>query len=953
MADSDFTVFSDDNIAVAGILSLGSDSDATVYSSDNTLPKSLSEIDQEDAVSEPESADTNFYGNCEFCSTALGPTALFPCRFFRCVDCESAILCESCCYEMHLGVGVEWHRLEEWIIILEDWKSCSLWIPVADEGAELTAEMDSIYGIDEENARKRKSYAASDDPMSLFPPVQQLYLEETLWREGLGYSCESQIYALCNEPVGVAEWTGNFWKHTTLKLIDFVYQLGHGGFACRYPDPMICSLTVLDTSGVHEIRYRYCGCTRSEIASNKVRQFLRNGWYPGSATDPDTCAMFEVLDVFRLLNVVGNINAQDFIRALERKTDVTLTTGLQWLPDRYNVFLRISRQYAFLQRLRRAGRGHDPAGIKAKKPGECMVTCWACPYDGRNLPANWCDVDPKYWYLFRLLSAIDANFKMRNRICAREHDNPFLGPGWGAFVEPTKYKKHLSKYVAEKHISTCIAFAALTQKDTRNTTGLRVSGVGGVVCARHECMQPNGLGDLQKGERYANMDYILMSALSKFDLMELTLSYDIACQWKKNFTERLRKLPTELQIEFDNILVKSGLPVWHALAHEDSCAILNSLNYILGVGRTDGEGVERLWAFLNSCSYQSKEMGLGNRADTIEYKLDSHNFLKNLGQAHPSSGGIQRNKQSNLVGGPGDWQKIIDTFTADHSAPNPYFLPRTDGPTDAEIRASLTAEEKEATSKGQVPLHATSATAFLAAGLQLEDTQHRIKAEIASKNITADRKSKVQEQRLAFMTKLRKLRELQAVYTPGAIQQMKAEEAAHDSDKVPPQSENVCLWLPSGLPAAARTGSRCQRNVAAMEATMREGQCMNVLVAIRMRLHSKRFLINFRDDNITGQVKATCSQTIIGLLGDRVELVVKKYRDAWAALTVLKGVNYAPHLKLLQPSDLILESKDAGDPGKAAKSDREAQKKLGRIGAGTTACSLRSNASSKKTAGIS
>jgi hypothetical protein len=36
---------------------------------------------------------------------------------------------------------------------------------------------------------------------------------------------------------------------------------------------------------------------------------------------------------------------------------------------------------------------------------------------------------------------------------------------------------------------------------------------------------------------YANMDYILTSALAGFDLMELTLSYDIACQWRKNFAE--------------------------------------------------------------------------------------------------------------------------------------------------------------------------------------------------------------------------------------------------------------------------------------------------------------------------------------------------------------------------------------------------------------------------------
>jgi hypothetical protein len=46
-----------------------------------------------------------------------------------------------------------------------------------------------------------------------------------------------------------------------------------------------------------------------------------------------------------------------------------------------------------------------------------------------------------------------------------------------------------------------------------------------------------------------------------------------------------------------------------------------------------------------------------------------------------------------------------------------------DGPMEAEIRASLKKEEQEASKKGQAPLHATSGTAFLAAGLQLEDTQ--------------------------------------------------------------------------------------------------------------------------------------------------------------------------------------------------------------------------------------
>jgi hypothetical protein len=87
-----------------------------------------------------------------------------------------------------------------------------------------------------------------------------------------------------------------------------------------------------------------------------------------------------------------------------------------------------------------------------------------------------------------------------------------------------------------------------------------------------------------------------------------------------------------MRLDLDAIDLESGLPVWHALAHEDACTSINSLNYIPGVGRSDGEGIKQLWAWLNGCSYQSKEMGLGNRADTIEDKLDSHNWVKNVGQ---------------------------------------------------------------------------------------------------------------------------------------------------------------------------------------------------------------------------------------------------------------------------------------------------------------------------------
>jgi hypothetical protein len=52
-----------------------------------------------------------------------------------------------------------------------------------------------------------------------------------------------------------------------------------------------------------------------------------------------------------------------------------------------------------------------------------------------------------------LLVVLDANFKLKNHICANEHPDPSLGPGWGYFVQPEKYRTHIKNYVPEKDVS--------------------------------------------------------------------------------------------------------------------------------------------------------------------------------------------------------------------------------------------------------------------------------------------------------------------------------------------------------------------------------------------------------------------------------------------------------------------------------------------------------------------
>ena len=46
----------------------------------------------------------------------------------------------------------------------------------------------------------------------------------------------------------------------------------------------------------------------------------------------------------------------------------------------------------------------------------------------------------------------------------------------------------------------------MARAETKFATGLRTTGVGLCLCARHEFVQPCGVGDLQKGERYVYLE---------------------------------------------------------------------------------------------------------------------------------------------------------------------------------------------------------------------------------------------------------------------------------------------------------------------------------------------------------------------------------------------------------------------------------------------------------------
>ena len=104
-------------------------------------------------------------------------------------------------------------------------------------------------------------------------------------------------------------------------------------------------------------------------------------------------------------------------------------------------------------------------------------------------------------FLYSLFLYMDANFRLQNRMRSSDEKDPALGPGWSYFVNSDRYHEHIQKYISQEEISTCAGFAALFLANLKRRTGVRVTGVGGVVC-RHEIWRPNGIGNLQKGERF-------------------------------------------------------------------------------------------------------------------------------------------------------------------------------------------------------------------------------------------------------------------------------------------------------------------------------------------------------------------------------------------------------------------------------------------------------------------
>jgi Kyakuja-Dileera-Zisupton transposase len=135
---------------------------------------------------------------------------------------------------------------------------------------------------------------------------------------------------------------------------------------------------------------------------------------------------------------------------------------------------------------------------------------------------------------------------------------------------------------------------------------------------------------------YVNMDYIFFSSIAGTQLRKIVISYDIACQWGRHLRHRLEtSIPRHLHPSPDSDTdFELFVPKFHLPAHKPDCHAPYSFNYAPGVGRTDGEGIERNWSVLNKVAPSLSMMGPGGRWDTMDDVCNYWNWSKtvNLGR---------------------------------------------------------------------------------------------------------------------------------------------------------------------------------------------------------------------------------------------------------------------------------------------------------------------------------
>ncbi|KIM81446.1 hypothetical protein PILCRDRAFT_53455, partial [Piloderma croceum F 1598] len=526
-------------------------------------------------------------------------------------------------------------------------------------------------------------------------------------------------------------------------------------------------------------------------------------------------------------------------------------------------------------------------------------------------------------WLYMLIVAMDANFRLQSCLRGLALKHPALSPGWAYFVDNSPYAAFIKDYVDDEEIVSCVGFQALLNMLTKKSKGLRATGLGAVSCARHQLFRALGMGDLQKGERFCNMDYIFTSSVADVGLRLITISYDVCCQWFIHFWTRMRKLPSHLQINLPVASVQAKVPKFHLQSHQEQCHGPFSFAFTKGVGHVDGEGVERNWDYLNGQGPSTKEMVPGNRWESLDDCCGHSNWRKTVGlgnlllkrmlRAIPEAirtskdfinfDRCLREEDEALVI---QWETELSAWMQDKSLPDPYRIPALHV-TLAQVRLELAEEDKKRVEEGITVSCDVSASGFLTLGMDIQGQQELIRREVKGKSKqTLLQSTSLVERRTLLLKRIQRFREVQRTYMPGLDAPLLAqlEQSALPLNTTSVHVEDSILFMPSELPFATRRRV-CNPGLSDIEDRLRFAEAHDALDHLRHHLQNRTFTNKFKVQNVTGQKHNTRAREVQNRIDDRVKTSQVQYCRARAAMVQLQGHgHWETTLQVLNQSDV-------------------------------------------------
>ncbi|KAL0568608.1 hypothetical protein V5O48_013381 [Marasmius crinis-equi] len=829
-------------------------------------------------------------------------------------------------------------------------------------------EMDEMEDLNI-NDRKRiaRHGASSDGPMMEWKAFTSMFLDELMVSDGQGRFTSTRCFLcrkdgaqpryrcchcyggqlMCKDcivkehqcrPLDPVEyWNGFYFEPTTLASLGLIIQLAHPvGECCGLPEPFRSGFTVVDLFGIQDVNINSCLCQREDVAGNRLQQLLRFRLYPATVQTPGTAFSFRLLNLFHTMTLQGRVTLYDFYRSIEKRTD---GTGTIRVKDRYDVFVRVARQWRYLKQLRRGGIGNVLGqDLQNIEPGSLAIRCIACPRPNVNLPDSWREAAKEWKFLYQKFIAVDACFRLKRRTVSSEQKDPGLYTGLAYFVPQAVYQEFARRAPEQDEKSSCPGLMAIDQANTRFAKGYTQTGAILCLCSRHEMIEPNGTVDTNKGEKFCLTDYAIASSQRLSDqFLDRVLSYDICCQYCRNFASRMKELPEHIRMDIDPAKWQFVVPKLHITGHNRECQENFAFHLLVGSGQTDGEGVERHWASIGPIATSTREMGPGHRRDTIDDHLAFWNWTKIIGlgellrkrrqraceksQAHAEEfkGFCQSQQETTLQG----WrQKVLD-YEAGRTVPgkvgrydldgllipNPYSN-TSKGKSEHDVRLEYATKEAKEELEGIPPIHDVSPSAFMETGLAVEEQQRMLVMELAKdKNVSTIHQVELVERRARLLRLVARLRSLQQVYTPHAIATLnntaKSPESiasntpttnkdlAFDLQKLTkPASkgnvESAMLYLPSGLPKTVRTLPEMSKWVE-METSFRRGQLQSALDGLRSHLFIRTHLNLQRTLHVRHQHAAVRARQVMSRNDHKIDVFKAKYCVGWEALKVLVG----------------------------------------------------------------